>query len=78
MSSERFDFKASVSCFEELKKISRIPFVVCHSEFSFSDKVAADKFKGEFSNLIESGNYLPEQVFNCNNTVFFKCPLGSL
>ena len=69
--TEGFDFKASGGWFEKLKKRSGIHSVVRHAEAASSDKAAADKFKVEFKQCVNAEQYVPQQVFNMDETGLF-------
>ena len=71
MNPEGFDFKASRGWFEKFRKRSGIHSVVHHGEAASSDKDGAEQFKVDFSNFIKTENYLPQQVFNCDETGLF-------
>ena len=66
-----FIFKASRGWFDNFKKRSGIHSVVRHGEASSSDVKAAEAFKRELSQYIKEKNYLPQQVFNCDETGLF-------
>ena len=62
-----FTFKASRGWFEKFKDQSGIHSVVTHGEASSSCSVHV----GEFSDFVNAGGYLPQQVFNCDETGLF-------
>ncbi|PNF40758.1 hypothetical protein B7P43_G17809 [Cryptotermes secundus] len=64
-------FKRSRGWFEKFKRRSGIHSVVRHGEAASSDTKAAEKFIGDFKKLIDSEGYLPQQVFNCDETGLF-------
>ena len=68
---EGFDFKASRGWFEKFKKRSGIHSVVRHGEAASSDKAAADKYKVEFKQCVNAEQYVPQQVFNMDETGLF-------
>ena len=68
---EGFDFKASRGWFEKFKKRSGIHSVVRHGEAASSDKAAADKYKVEFKQFVNAEQYVPQQVFNMDETGLF-------
>ena len=68
---EGFDFKASRWWFEKFKKRSDIHSVVRHGEAASSDKAAVDKFKVEFEPYVNAEQYVPQQVFNMDETGLF-------
>ncbi|XP_019512623.1 PREDICTED: tigger transposable element-derived protein 1-like [Hipposideros armiger] len=63
-------FKASRGWFDNFKRRSGI-HSVRHGEAVSSDAKAAEAFAIEFQKLMVSECYLPEQVFNCNETGLF-------
>ncbi|KAM4030834.1 tigger transposable element-derived protein 1-like [Anomaloglossus baeobatrachus] len=64
-------FKASRGWCENFKKRSGIHSVVRHEEAASLDAKAAKEFTAEFKELIQSECYLPQQVFNCDETGLF-------
>ncbi|XP_069187057.1 tigger transposable element-derived protein 1-like [Procambarus clarkii] len=71
-SSEEEDiFKASRGWFEKFRKRSGIHSVVRHGEAASSDKAAAEKFVPEFQEFVAEKEFLPQQVFNCDETGLF-------
>ena len=68
---EQVEFKASRGWFEKFRKRTGIHSVVRHGEAASSDAAAAAAFKTEFKSLVESEGYLPQQVFNCDETGLF-------
>lgn len=64
-------FKASRGWFEKFKKGSGIHSVVRHGEAASSDKTVAERYITEFQEFIDSNGYLPQQVFNCDETGLF-------
>ena len=64
-------FKASRGWFDNFKRRSGIRSVVRHREAASSDAKAAEVFATEFQKLMASECYLPEQVFNCDETGLF-------
>ncbi|XP_068204020.1 tigger transposable element-derived protein 1-like [Palaemon carinicauda] len=71
MVPEGFDFKVSRGWFEKFRKGSGIHSVVRHGEVGSSDKDAVEKFKVKFANFIKAEEYLPQQIFNCDETALF-------
>nr|XP_061785480.1 tigger transposable element-derived protein 1-like [Nerophis lumbriciformis]XP_061785481.1 tigger transposable element-derived protein 1-like [Nerophis lumbriciformis] len=65
------DFKASRGWFEKFKKRSGIRYVVRKRETVRADKQGAKKFVEEFQRFAESEGFLPQQVFNCDETGLF-------
>ena len=70
-SNQSNEFKASRRWFNRFKQRSGIHSVVRHGEAASADKDAAEKFVGEFKNFVESEEFIPDQVFNCDETGFF-------
>ncbi|PNF17171.1 hypothetical protein B7P43_G09083 [Cryptotermes secundus] len=66
--AEEEAFKGSGGCFEKFKRRTGIHSVVRHGEAASSDTKAAEKFIGDFKKLMDSEGYLPQQVFNCDET----------
>lgn len=64
-------FKGSRGWFEKFKRRTGIHSVVRHGEAASSDTKAAENFIGDFKKLIDSEGYLPQQVFNCDETGLF-------
>ncbi|GFT22883.1 tigger transposable element-derived protein 1 [Nephila pilipes] len=64
-------FKASRGWFHNLKKRSGIHSVNRHGESSSGDIKAAENFIKVFEKLISEEGYLPQQVFNCDQTGLF-------
>jgi hypothetical protein len=60
-------FEGSRGWFEEFKRRTGIHCVVRHGEAAGPDIRAAENFK----KLVDSKDYLPQQVFNCNETDLF-------
>lgn len=69
--SGAFEFKASRGWFEKFKKRTGIHNVIRHGEAASSNKEAAEKFVIEFSDFVKAEGYLPQQVFNCDETGLF-------
>jgi hypothetical protein len=65
------DFKASRGWFDNFKRRSGIHSVVRHGEAASSDAKAAEAFVAEFQKLMVYECYLPQQVFNCDETGLF-------
>ena len=70
-SDETFEFKASRGWFEKFKRRTGIHSIVRHGEAASSDKAAADAFKVEFAKYVKENEYLPQQIFNCDETGLF-------
>ncbi|XP_069822087.1 tigger transposable element-derived protein 1-like [Dendropsophus ebraccatus] len=64
-------FKASRGWFDNFKKRSGIHSVAKQGEAASSDAKAAEAFTAEFKELIDAECYLPQQVFNCDETGLF-------
>ena len=64
-------FKASRGWSDNFKRKSGIHSVVRPGEATSSDAEAAEVLATEFQKLTVSKCYLPEQVFNCNETGLF-------
>ena len=65
------DFHASSGWFKNFRKRSSIHSVVRHGEAASSDVQAAKDFITTFGELIEAEGYIPQQVFNCDETGLF-------
>ncbi|XP_061126126.1 tigger transposable element-derived protein 1-like [Syngnathus typhle] len=65
------DFKASRGWFENFKKRSGIRYVVRKKDTLRADKEGAKKFVEGFQAFVRSGGFLPQQVFNCDETGLF-------
>jgi len=70
-SAETDDFKASRGWFEKFKKRSGIHSVIRHGEAASSNEKEAEAFKVEFDKIIKEEDYVPQQVFNCDETGLF-------
>ncbi|XP_028668446.1 tigger transposable element-derived protein 1-like [Erpetoichthys calabaricus] len=66
-----FVFKASRGWFEKFKHRTGIHSVIRHGEAANSDKAGAEKFILEFKKIIEEESYVPQQVFNADETGLF-------
>ena len=64
-------FKASWGWFENFKKRTGIHSVVRHGEAASADVKAAEDYIKTFAELIEAEGYIPQQVFNCDETGLF-------
>ncbi|GBM74228.1 Tigger transposable element-derived protein 1 [Araneus ventricosus] len=60
--------KASRGWFDNFRKRTGIHSVVRHGEAASSDVKAAEDYLKTFSELIEANGYIPQQVFNCDET----------
>ncbi|GFT76687.1 tigger transposable element-derived protein 1 [Nephila pilipes] len=65
------EFKASCGCFDNFKKRSGIHSVIRHGEASSGDIMAAENFIKVFEKLISEEGYLPQKMFNCDETGLF-------
>ncbi|XP_054648760.1 tigger transposable element-derived protein 1-like [Dunckerocampus dactyliophorus] len=65
------DFTASKGWFEKFQKRYQLKSVVLHREAASADQSAAEDYVNSFQNILEEGNYLPEQVFNMDETGLF-------
>lgn len=70
-SAETDNFKASRGWFEKFKKRSGIHSVIRHGEAASSNEKEAEAFKVEFDKIIKEEDYVPQQVFNCDETGLF-------
>ncbi|GBM85365.1 Tigger transposable element-derived protein 1 [Araneus ventricosus] len=64
-------FKASRCWFDNFRKRTGIHSVVRHGGAASSDVKAAEDYLKAFSELIEANGYIPQQVFNCDETGLF-------
>ncbi|GBN49552.1 Tigger transposable element-derived protein 1 [Araneus ventricosus] len=64
-------FKASRGWFDNFRKMTGIHSVVRHGEAASSGVKAAEDYLKTFSELIEANGYIPQQVFNCDETGLF-------
>uniref|UniRef100_A0A5F8G8Y5 HTH CENPB-type domain-containing protein n=1 Tax=Monodelphis domestica TaxID=13616 RepID=A0A5F8G8Y5_MONDO len=64
-------FKASRGWFDNFKKRSGIHSVVRDSEASSAGEKSAKAFIETFAKLVEDEAYIPQQVFNCDETGLF-------
>ena len=69
--AEPEDFKASRRWFEKFCKRSGIHCVLRHGEAASSNKEGAEKFVDEFAAYVDSEGFIPQQVFNCDETGLF-------
>lgn len=70
-------FKASHGWFDNFKKRTGIHSVVRYGEAASADVKAADTYIQNFAALVAREGYIPQQVFNCDETGLFwkKMPL---
>ncbi|KAM4688985.1 tigger transposable element-derived protein 1-like [Discoglossus pictus] len=64
-------FKASHGWFDNFRKRTGIHSVVRHGEAASSDKEAAETFVTDFKQYVEAEAFVPQQVFNCDETGLF-------
>ncbi|XP_039624723.1 tigger transposable element-derived protein 1-like [Polypterus senegalus] len=64
-------FKASRGWFENFKKSTGIHSVVRHGEAASTDIKAAEDYLKTFAGIIAAEGYIPQQVFNCDETGLF-------
>ncbi|XP_069156566.1 tigger transposable element-derived protein 1-like [Procambarus clarkii] len=64
-------FKASRGWFENFRKRSGIHNVVPHGKAASSDKAVAETFVPQFQEFVDREQFLPQQVFNCDETGLF-------
>ncbi|XP_067127449.1 tigger transposable element-derived protein 1-like [Centruroides vittatus] len=62
------DFKASRGWFKKFKRRTGIHSVTRHGEGASSDNSGAEKFLSEFKDYIKAEGFIPQQVFNCDET----------
>jgi len=65
------EFKASKVWSDNFKKRTGIHSVVRHGEAASSNKDAAEKFVEKFKDFVDREVFMPEQVFNCDETGLF-------
>ena len=66
------DFTASKGWFEKFQKRYQLKNVVLHGEAASADQAAAEAYvMNTFPKILEDGQYLPEQVFNMDETGLF-------
>ncbi|GBM13142.1 Tigger transposable element-derived protein 1 [Araneus ventricosus] len=70
-------FKGTRGWFWKFNRRTGIHIFVRHGAVAISDTKAAENFIGDFKKLVNSECYLPQQVFNCDETGFFwkKMPM---
>uniref|UniRef100_A0A8C8VHY4 HTH CENPB-type domain-containing protein n=1 Tax=Pelusios castaneus TaxID=367368 RepID=A0A8C8VHY4_9SAUR len=64
-------FKASRGWFKNFKKRTGIHSVVRHGEAASVDMKAAEEYLKTFAGIIAAEGYIPQQVFNCDETGLF-------
>ncbi|XP_026548757.1 tigger transposable element-derived protein 1-like, partial [Notechis scutatus] len=72
-SGESHEFKASREWFERFCKKNCTHNIVRHGEAASSDTAAAaaEAFAKDFAKFVEAEGYVPQQVFNCDQTGLF-------
>lgn len=70
-SDEHKDFKASRGWFERFKKRTGIHNVTRHGEASSANEKEADAFVKEFNAFVKKEGYVPQQIFNVDETGLF-------
>ncbi|XP_026547967.1 tigger transposable element-derived protein 1-like, partial [Notechis scutatus] len=72
-SGESHEFKASREWFERFCKKNGTHNIVRHGEAASSDTAAAaaEAFAKDFAKFVEAEGYVPQQVFNCDQTGLF-------
>jgi hypothetical protein len=70
-SADTDDFQASREWFEKFEKRSSIHSVVRHGEAVSANQKAAEQFVQDFSDYVKAERFLPQQVFNCDETGLF-------
>jgi len=61
-------FQASKGWFDNFKKRAGIHSVGRHGEAAISNKDVAEKFVENFKDFVDREGFIPEQVFNCDET----------
>ncbi|XP_053241211.1 tigger transposable element-derived protein 1-like [Podarcis raffonei] len=64
-------FKASRGWFDRFKTRSGIHSMVRHGEAASTDVPVAEDFAAEFLEVVKTEGYVPQQVFNCDETGLF-------
>ncbi|XP_064093865.1 tigger transposable element-derived protein 1-like [Macrobrachium nipponense] len=70
-SAEEESLKASRGWFDNFKKRTGIHSVVRHGEAASADVKAAEEFVKTFAEFVEAEGYIPQQIFNCDETGLF-------
>lgn len=65
------EFKASSGWFRNFKSRTGIHSVVRHGEAASSNAEGAKQFVIDFKNFVDAEEYVPQQVFNCDETGLF-------
>ncbi|XP_041787908.1 uncharacterized protein LOC121603302 [Anopheles merus] len=68
---EEQSFKASNGWFSRFKKRTNLRNVKIHGEASSADDDAASYFPDVFAKIVEENSYIPEQIFNVDETALF-------
>ncbi|XP_028575874.2 uncharacterized protein LOC114592144 isoform X1 [Podarcis muralis] len=69
--SEGEIFKASRGWFDNFKRRSGIHIAARHGEVAIANREDADQFVLEFQDYVAAEGFLPQQVFNCDETGLF-------
>ena len=74
------EFKTSKGWFDSFKNRTRVHSVFRHGEAASSNKDAVEKFVEKFKDFVEREGFIPEQVFDCDETGLFwkKCQKGPI
>ena len=70
-SDSSFTFKASRGWFEKFRHRTGIHRVSRHGEAASADQAAAEKYVAEFDRFVTDEEFVPQQVFNCDETGLF-------
>ncbi|XP_066977870.1 tigger transposable element-derived protein 1-like [Macrobrachium rosenbergii] len=70
-SSTEHEFMASRGWFDRFKKRSGIRSVVRNGEAASSDEKDVEKFVKEFHQFVDENGFMPNQMFNCDETGLF-------
>ncbi|GBN32723.1 hypothetical protein AVEN_129976-1, partial [Araneus ventricosus] len=65
-------FKGCRGWFEKFLRRTGIHSVVRHGEAESSDEKVAENIIADFKKLLHFEGHLPQQVFNCDETVLFR------
>ncbi|XP_071056893.1 tigger transposable element-derived protein 1-like [Onthophagus taurus] len=65
------DFKANKGWFDRFRKRCGIHSIVRHGEAASANREEAERFKIEFAKFVEDNGFLPQQIFNCDETGLF-------
>ena len=67
-----FTFKASRGWFWKFRHQCFIYCVVRHGEATSSNNEATKNYFDEFCDFVDAGDYVPQQVFGCDETGIFR------